>query len=300
MSNLDPIADFEPGMVQFPSLYAAQSDRAWVERDVLNYDLTTSPPYTFTVLYTDGAILSIPLTAMSFASIPANEASVLLFRRHKSTGRLIPFQTTQSDSRLRDPSVMSLPAGQGFARTVPPRFDPHLTPRLMAMVNEAQMIYMATGFLRVFELQLMNPVAFGWSAAAAPTTAARSALGRLALRRALSVAPDAAAVGERLLGEVSGLGGAGFQRYLEFARRLSAVARISPQAKADLLVSLAPRFGLEVGGQAVVTGGRILVVAKDARSAFQIALDGTIKFGEFNKVTLDITRATTIRAFVGR
>jgi hypothetical protein len=298
---MDPINDFEPGILSFPSLEAAQRETTWVENEVLNYDLSTNQPYTFTLLYLDGGVLGIPLTFMSFAPIATNTAAVMLFRRHKTSGRIVPFQTTQSDPRLRDPSLGRLPAGDAMIRAVPPRFDPRLTPTLMAWLNEAQMIYMATGFLRVMQLQLLNPLAWGWSAAAAPTNATRNALARLSLRRGTQViVQDGAAVGERLLGEVAGLNGTGLQRYLEFARRLSATTGLSPQAKADLLMSVAPRLGLDVGGQAVVSGGRILLIAKDGKTAFQIDLDGTITFGRFNTATLDIANATTIRPLVGQ
>jgi hypothetical protein len=91
------------------------------------------------------------------------------------------------------------------------------------------------------------------------------------------------------------LGGSGFQRYLEFARRLSAVAGLSAKAKADLLVSAAARLGLDVGGQALMKGGRILVIAKDGKTALQVAMDGTITFGRFNTATLDIANPTVIR-----
>src|SRR5215510_2840991 len=158
-SNLDPKHDFDAGTVTFKSLAAVQSDAKWVEKDLLNYDLSTTEPYTFTLLYTDGGILTIPLTLMSFTPLSEGAGSILIVRRHTSTGRLVPFQTSQNDSRLRDPTLNSLSAEQALVRAVPPRFDPRLTPSLIAFLNEAQAIYMATGFLRVFELQLMNPLA---------------------------------------------------------------------------------------------------------------------------------------------
>jgi hypothetical protein len=298
-NNLDPARDFETGTVQLTSLHAVQNEAYWVETDVLNHDLSTTEPYMFTLLYIDGGVLSIPLSVM-FSESLSEGGSVLLVRRHKSSGRLVPFQIAQNDVRMRDPSLRSLPAEDALVRVVPPRFDSRLTPTLMALLNEAQAIYIAIGFLRVFELHLMNPLAFGWSAAAAPTNAVRGALGRMALRRGAGIIlRDVAAVGEGLLGEVSELGGTGLQRYLEFARRLSAVNGLTPKAKADLLVSAASRLGLDVGGQALVKGGRVLVIAKDGKTAFQIAFDGTITFGRFNTATLDIANPTVIRPFVG-
>ena len=297
--NLDPVADFESGIISFPSIEAAQRDAMWVDTGILNYDLSTSTPYTFTVLYEDGGVLRIPLGVMWFEPMGSSGGTVFLVRRHKDSGRLVPFQSLQNDPRLRDPQLQTLPAAVAFQRAVPPRFDTRLTPSIVAFLNEAQMIYMATGFLQVLELHLLNPLALGWSAAAAPTTSVRTALGRLAIRRTVRVAPAAATVGQRLLGEVSAVSGTSLQRYLEFARRLSSVRTLSPAAKADLLVSAARHLGLEVGGQATVAGGRILVLAKDGKTAFQVAMDGQITFGRFNAATLDIVNPTVIRPLGG-
>src|SRR5918996_750085 len=96
------------------------------------------------------------------------------------------------------------------------------------------------------------------------------------------------AMGERLSAIVSALPGTRFQHYLEFARRLSLIPRLTFQQKANLLQTFAPRFGLDVGGQARMPGGRILLVAKDGKTAFQIAADGRITFGRFNLQTLDV------------
>ncbi len=298
-NNLDPVADFDSGIVSFPSIDAAQRDPMWVDTGILNYDLSTSTPPTFTVLYQDGGVLSIPLGVMWFESMGSGAGTVFMVRRHTDSGRLVPFQAAQNDPRLRDAQLRTLPGPIALQRAVPLRFDTRLTPSIIAFLNETQTIYMATGFLRVFELHLLNPLAFGWSAAAAPTTSVRAALGRLAVRRTVRVAPAAATVGQRLVGEVSALGGTSLQRYLEFARRLSSVRTLSPTAKADLLVSAARRFGLEIGGQATVTGGRILVLAKDGKTAFQVALDGQITFGRFNAATLDIVNPTVIRPLGG-
>ena len=103
------------------------------------------------------------------------------------------------------------------------------------------------------------------------------------------------ALGERLFTIVSALPGDKIQRYLEFARRLSFIPRLTSQQKADLLQTFAPRFDLDVGGQAPMPGGRILLVAKDGRTAFQIAADGTITFGRFNQQTLDVVNPVPIR-----
>jgi hypothetical protein len=278
------------------TIEAMWQDARWVESGIFNYDLTTSVPYTFSLLYTDGAVLSIPLTLMFFEPLPTASGTLLFMRRHRGSGKNIPFQISQTDPRLRDPSLKALPYQQALEKIAPPRFDTKLTPKIMAMVNELQAIYMVTGFLHVFEWQLLNPLIAGWAPAAVESDAVRLAFTRMALRRgAQVVAEDAVAVGERLLAEVGAVRGTGLQRFLELARRLSAVKGLNPQAKADLLMSMARRLGLDVGGQATVKGGRILLVAKDAKSALQIAADGTITFGRFSIETLDIVNPAAIR-----
>ena len=45
-------------------------------------------------------------------------------------------------------------------------------------------------------------------------------------------------------------------------------------------------MGLETGGLAPMQGGRYLLVAKDGKTALQIAADGAIAFGRFSPQTL--------------
>jgi hypothetical protein len=58
---------------------------------------------------------------------------------------------------------------------------------------------------------------------------------------------------------------------------------------------MAKRLGLEVGAQAAAKGGRILLIAKDGKTALQIAFEGTISFGRFSTKTLDIVNPVAIR-----
>lgn len=297
--QLDSVADFEPGVV---NLSNAQADPLWVDRDIINYELSETEPWTFTVLYADGSVLTIPLTVMSFQ--PLTGASLTLLRRHRRTGRIVPFQVSQDDPRLReparDPNLRSRSSQEILTRAVPPRFDPRLTPTIMNALNEAQITFAATGILNVASLRLLSPLGLGWGPRAAASSPARVALRRLSLQRgAVAVGTNAAAVGERLFAEVSRLGGTGLQRFLEFARRLSMVPGLTPQAKAALLERFAARFGLDVGGQIAKEGGRILLLAKDGKTAFQIAADGSITFGRFNLQTLDIMNPTAIRPLGG-
>jgi hypothetical protein len=92
---MNPAVNFEPGFVT-SSLSNAQLDLLWVEKDIIYYELSRSEPWTFTLFYTDGKKLVIPLETISFRSFP-EDTTITVFRRHKETGRLIPFQISIRD-----------------------------------------------------------------------------------------------------------------------------------------------------------------------------------------------------------
>ena len=273
----------------------AQADPLWADNDILNYELSQQEPWTFTVLYRDGGVLVIPLTKMRFDAVTGPKLT--FFRRHQASGRIVPFQLAQADLPRRSPTPAGTSGADTMLQVVPPRFDPALTPLITSYLNQAQMLFMMEGFTDVFALQLANPVLLGWGSGAALSSSTRQTLLRAGLRRgAVSVAVDAAAVGESLFAQTSRLGGTGFQRFLEFARRLSGTRGLSTSAKAGLLEGYAIRFGIEVGGQMAKEGGRILLIAKDGKTALQIVADGTITFGRFDLAAMDIVNPTVIRA----
>jgi hypothetical protein len=288
---VDPTTDFEPGWLKVNRVSDAQARVDWVEKDILQYELSKTEPWVLTLLYVDGGMLVIPLTVMAFEGLKG--ATATFFRRHKLSGRVVPFRMSQDDPKLRDPSLKSVPYDQVITTVMQPRFEPELTPYIINILNEEQMVFLATGVLKVLSLQTLNPM-MGWGGVVSKS--ASNVLSRVALRKGTAVvARDAAAVLDGLVQAVSKLPGTRLQRFFELARRLSAVRGLTPQAKADMLVEAAGRLGLEVGGQAVVQGGRVLVIAKDARTALQVAADGTIQIGKFSTKTLDIVNPTAIR-----
>jgi hypothetical protein len=291
-----PSDQFEAGLLPFPNIDVAKRDSSYVDSGVILDHLSQQPPWTLSLLYGDGAALSIPLELMSFQSLTGPTATA--FRRHKASGRIIPCQLLQDDPRFRDPSLANVPWQDVVQRVVPPRFDPTLTPSIIAILNQEQVIYLALGVLNVIRLQLLNPVLFGWSPGATAEGAASRVLARSAVRRAL-ITPDSTALAARFASEVTGLPASRFQQFLEAVRRLSQVSGVSPQVKADAITEIAKRLGLEVGGQSVQQGGRILIVAKDARTALQVAADGSITFGRvrITGATLDIVDPVPIRVF---
>lgn len=300
MSDAAQVPDdqFEPGLITYNRIVDAQADRSYVDSGIILDHLTDTAPWIFSLLYGDGGALSIPLEIMFYDGLKGATATV--FRRHKLSGRIIPCQLSQDDPRFKNADGGNLSWVDVIQRVVPPRFDPVLTPTIMALLNQEQMISFSIGVLKVIRLQLLNPVLWGWSAAgeAAEGAAARTAL-RLAPRGA-AITVDATAVGGRFASEVSALRVGQFQKFLEAVRRLSMMRGVSPQVKADAVEVIAKQLGLEVGGQSIASGGRILIAAKDARTVLQVAADGTIMFGRARIVgaTIEIVNPMAIRPLV--
>lgn len=288
-----PEDQFEPGIITFDSAQLAQVDRSYVDSGIILDQLSDKAPWFFSVLYEDGGAISIPLELMFFEGLKGPTATI--YRRHKQSGRIIPCQVLQSDPRFNDPNNAKLSWIDVIQRVVPPRFDPSLTPTIITLLNQEQTIQLTLGFLKVIRLQLLNPVLFGWNPGAAAEGTALRSLGRVT-----TISADAATLGERFAAEVSGLQGNALQKFLEAVRRLSLLRGVPQQVKADAVVEIAKRLGLEVGGQSAVSGGRILIAAKDARTALQVAADGSITFGRARIVgnAIEIVNPTPIRPLV--
>jgi hypothetical protein len=184
---LDPLADFEPGIVRgVGSLDLARGDPRWVERDVRGYELSEQAPWTFSLYYGDGSRLVVPLSQIWFGE--PSGPSATCFRRHKGTGRLVPFVVSLGE---RDRAVASLPHEEAVTRLAVPRFDTKLTPQIAQALNEAQIVFAAEGILTALQLQAMNPVLAG-PLGTAPAAVARRAVVKQA-------APEAAAPASRLV-----------------------------------------------------------------------------------------------------
>lgn len=181
---LDPAADFEPGIAKgVGSLDAAREDPRWVERDVRGYELSEAAPWTFSLYYGDGSRLVVPLSQIWFAE--SKGPSATCYRRHKGTGRLVPFVVALGSER--DRSVASLPHEEAVTRLAVPRFDTRLTPLITQALNEAQIVFAAEGILTALQLQAMNPVLVG-PPLAAPAAVARRSVAAEAVRGAAAPA----------------------------------------------------------------------------------------------------------------
>lgn len=141
-------------------LDAAQRDPTWVERGITGDALSSKKPYLHTLTYDDGATLAIPLELMSYRRLQG--PTVTFFRRHLVTGRVVPFQASQTAPTAKRPELKGLPALLALQLSVPPRFDPALSPFIIQLLDQAQWLYLGRGMLEVFQLQLMNPVIGGF------------------------------------------------------------------------------------------------------------------------------------------
>ena len=186
-SSLDPAVDFEPGLARgVSSLESARGDPLWVEQDLRGYGLSEEAPWTFALYYGDGSRIVVPLSCIWFGQPEGRVAT--LFRRHRGTGRLVPFVVPSGPPTKQE---RSLPNQDAILQKAVPRFDPRLTPKITQALNEAQIVFVATGVLKVLQLQAMNPVLVG------PPVAAPA----LAMRRGVVVeaAGEAAAPASRLV-----------------------------------------------------------------------------------------------------
>lgn len=149
-------AAFEPGILPAQD---ARRDPAWVEFEIARDHLSDTAPWTYTLTYTDGATLVIPLEQVFNERLPG--ATITVFRRHKASRRIVPCVLSQDDQRLK--ALSSVPVGDfgAVADLAVPRFDTTTAPRIVSLLNAAQMIWAAIGMLKVMQLQTMNPLMGG-------------------------------------------------------------------------------------------------------------------------------------------
>ena len=272
---LNPKDDFYPGFSSVSSLDNAKSNPLWVENDIIDYELSKEAPWLFGLLYNDGGMLVIPLEIASFKGI-SEPGTINFFRTHKASGRIIPFRLAQSE---RPKAVHSSFTGGVVMDSIFPRFDPQLTPRIIDYLNQAQMVSAMEGFTKVMGQQLANPVLFGWGRNAIMSSTVRRSLLKAGVRSGVTTSAMTALIStvEALIIQVNQLQATTIQKLLEFARRLSGITMTTAQ-KARVLKQYAVRLGLDTGGLSTLTSGRMLLLAKDGKTALQIGLDGNIHF----------------------
>jgi hypothetical protein len=162
-------SEFELSSLAAQRIEEAQADLAFVDNEIVDSILGTEPPFTFTLLYRDGQRLDIPLS--NVFSERLSGATITTMRKHAASGRIVPFQASQGDPSLRDPSLSGLAPEEAFSRVLKPRFDPALTPNIVTLVNMAQSIFLAKGLLKLIFWRLGPPLARGAAASAGKAVA---------------------------------------------------------------------------------------------------------------------------------
>lgn len=143
---MNPLENFEPGIHDYAP-YAGQSQS--INVDVVKGDFDSA---NITLNYSDGKELEIPLKGkLVFHSKPLDPKTVLrLFtRRHKKSGRLIPFVIYENPLGI-DLDVLS---EEDLALLAEPRFDPELTPIVTQILSpEFKMHKLSVASLQIASL----------------------------------------------------------------------------------------------------------------------------------------------------
>jgi hypothetical protein len=295
-------ADFQPPEPAMP-LSTAQADSHWVETDIVDYAVSTRAPWIFTVLYADGQMLEIPLDKMSFQGVGG--ASITIFRRHRVTGRLVPCRIGQDALRALPAQITQSLTAATIHTVIPARFDPDLTPRIVAYLNEAQMMQLSMGLLGVAGMWAGGGVsrrppaglAVGAGTRLAASRSARYIAMREAARRAASqtagravIAASAsriAQVADDLVATTATIQANG-PRFIRAATLLSSRAGLTALEKAQVIQEFARRIGFGFSQRGLLdVGAHFLLESEDAVYAFRIMKDtGQIWYGRFSREAL--------------
>jgi len=145
--------EFGPA-VSMGRLAELRTDPLWVESGIFNYFMESLKSPEIILVYEDGNILRIPLRFVHNKPLDASGGTVTMFRRHRTTGRLVPFAITQADLFKAGELREGQPASQVLGELVPPRFDPSLTPMIPGIVDAELLRHAAIGILEVAKLQV--------------------------------------------------------------------------------------------------------------------------------------------------
>lgn len=144
---MNPTTDFEPRRYIF-DLTTARRTVGWVEDDIVDYKPKVDKAagtQALVLTYKDGATLEIPLhpvTVMHTKPLPSH-TNLPFFRLHKASRRLIPFQIDDEEFKRLASAVVPV---EELMLTVPPRFDPDLTPRILRLRNIVHLDRLAVQF----------------------------------------------------------------------------------------------------------------------------------------------------------
>jgi len=135
-------------------LAEARTDPLWVENGIFNYFMESLKSPEIILVYEDGNILRIPLRFVHNKPLDASGGTVTMLRRHRTTGRLVPFAISQAHLFNAGLRRQGQPGNQVLGELVPPRFDPSLTPMIPRIVDAELLRHATIGILEVAKLQV--------------------------------------------------------------------------------------------------------------------------------------------------
>lgn len=278
---MNPVDNFEPGIHDY-SPYPGQPQS--VDMDIVGGDFDSDE---LTVKYSDGKEIQIPLTAKPdlFSVTPVNPQNVLKIfnRRHRSSGRLVPFVIYEDTLGINNLDVLS---EEDLALLGLPRFDPALTP--------AVMYFLSTDFkarklsLGILEVAKLHALGLGFRQLGVPAAAG-------GIRTASAVVSGGLRSGSALLGAAvrqvsfavdtygyssvtaSYLGRTAFTYYLANAVEINTAALVGT----DMAINLA---GGDTGG--VTVGDEMSMVVADAQAIAKGSKEWKVIEGEVEEVDL--------------
>ena len=270
---MNPLKDFDPGIYDYAP-YPQQPQSA--DSDIQTGDFDSQ---NLTLNYSNGKKLEIPLDANLFFSKPVDQQKVLRIftRRHKKSGRLIPFVIYERIPAVADLDLLS---EDDLALIGLPRFDPALTPRIMFFLSpEFKMHKLSLAALQIASIhaqglglrQLGVPLASAAlrTGGALVTGAVRTG-GALVTGAARQVSIAVTAYGYSPVA-ASYLGRVAFTYYLTNAYEISMSAILITEVAINL-------GGGDTGG--VSPGDEVSMVVAETRAAAQAAKEWTLLEGE--------------------
>ena len=147
---MNPADNFEPG-IAFYDLSTAASKPDWVDRDIADIE---QDGYVTTISYSRGRALSFPAKSLDFTGQYESAVVEMFARRHRVSGRLIPFVIYRGDAGpgARRPEVDALSSEDRVLMAVPYM----LTPAVAAFYSQDPLLQVAGGLLNVLKLMSLQ------------------------------------------------------------------------------------------------------------------------------------------------
>jgi hypothetical protein len=268
----------------------------------VDYSITDKAPYTFTAVYADGSQLVIPMDKMFSQTLLGS--TLTLFRRHKKTGRLVPFQVSFDTLKALTPAATAVGLKiEDIPKLVPARFDPKLTPWIDYYLEQAQLMYAMMGISNVLLLMAGSGVPARTPLGGGVGIASKSLAKRTAVRQAAAMiagksggtkvviataGTSVVKVADELLAATASITHNG-ARFIKAAATLSAKSGLTVLEKVKVIQEFAKKIGFGFGKQGLLDEGAHLVLySEDSFYAFRFIKDsGRISYGKFDKAKAD-------------